>query len=134
MTGESVLRVPNLVVPSTTDGLTAAEALKSSAVQLFVEKAAAVVEDFELSNDNVAAVASVCRQVDGVPLAIELAVPRLRVMQPEWLAGSGRWRAVRAVREGRLLAVESDLFNRPGPRVAEAARVLAEVLHGEMIP
>ncbi len=46
-----------------------------------------------------------------------------------WLEAPG-WRELRAVREGRYLMVDGDLFNRPGPRVAEAASQLARFLHG----
>lgn len=42
------------------------------------------------------------------------------------------WRELRAVRQGRALQVEANLYNRPGPRVAEAARRLAELLHPEI--
>ncbi len=50
-----------------------------------------------------------------------------------WLASPG-WRELRAVRAGRCLVVEGDLFNRPGPRVAEAARHLARFLHSDALP
>ncbi|MCY3545238.1 MAG: helical backbone metal receptor [Gemmatimonadetes bacterium] len=46
-----------------------------------------------------------------------------------WLEAPG-WRELRAVRTGRYLMVDGDLFNRPGPRVADAARKLARFLHG----
>ncbi len=46
-----------------------------------------------------------------------------------WIEGPG-WRDLRAVRNGRYLVVDGDLFNRPGPRVAEAARRMADFLHG----
>ena len=46
-----------------------------------------------------------------------------------WLEGPG-WRELRAVRTGRYLMVDGDLFNRPGPRVAEAAQRMARFLHG----
>lgn len=46
-----------------------------------------------------------------------------------WLEAPG-WRELRAVHTGRFLMVDGDLFNRPGPRVAEAARELARFLHG----
>lgn len=49
---------------------------------------------------------------------------------PAWLRGPG-WRDLSAVRRGRYLVVDGDLFNRPGPRVAEAAWRLARFLHGE---
>lgn len=47
-----------------------------------------------------------------------------------WLEAPG-WRELEAVRNGRFLLVDGDLFNRPGPRVAEAAEFLARFLHGE---
>ncbi len=46
------------------------------------------------------------------------------------LADRPAWRAVRAVREGRVLSVDGSLFGRPGPRMGEAARYLSERLHG----
>lgn len=49
-----------------------------------------------------------------------------------WLGAPG-WRELEAVRGGRFLLVDGDLFNRPGPRVAEAAEQLARFLHGEDI-
>ena len=50
----------------------------SEAVQLFVDRAIAVVPTFALGSDNAAAVAGICRKLEGVPLAIELAAPRAR--------------------------------------------------------
>lgn len=44
------------------------------------------------------------------------------------------WRSLSAVRRGRVLVVDADLFNRPGPRVVEAARTLAEFLHPDRLP
>ena len=49
-----------------------------------------------------------------------------------WLEGLG-WRELEAVRTGRYLMVDGDLFNRPGPRVAEAARRMARFLHGDEV-
>lgn len=51
----------------------------------------------------------------------------------ERLGSSVGWRELRAVREGRLIQVEANLYNRPGPRVAMAARRLAALLHPEAI-
>lgn len=48
--------------------------------------------------------------------------------------GAPGWRGLTALREGRVVLVNSDLFNRPGPRVVEAARTLAEALHPEAWP
>ena len=49
------------------------------------------------------------------------------------LRSDARWRTLRAVRLGHLVAVDRDLFSRPGPRVAEAARGLAVALHAETV-
>ncbi|WP_165956687.1 AfsR/SARP family transcriptional regulator [Kribbella antibiotica] len=54
-----------------------------AAVQLFVDRARAVRPDFELTDSNRIAVAEICRRLDGMPLAIELAAARLRAMTPE---------------------------------------------------
>ena len=56
-------------------------ASQSEAVQLFVERAAAAQPGFELSDANAAAVAQIVRRLDGIPLAIELAAARLKVLQ-----------------------------------------------------
>ncbi len=52
----------------------------------------------------------------------------------EQLAKAPGWRELAAVREGRVVRVDANLFNRPGPGVAEAARRLARVLHPEVFP
>jgi predicted ATPase/DNA-binding SARP family transcriptional activator len=56
------------------------------AVRLFVDRAAAVLPGFDLDAANAEAVASICRNLDGMPLAIELATPWLRTLTPEQLA------------------------------------------------
>ncbi|WP_072691110.1 ATP-binding protein [Rhodococcus marinonascens] len=80
--GEAVLRVPPLTVPeperSSLQGLPQYEA-----VTLFVQRAVTAVPEFELTEENHVAVARICRQLDGLPLAIELAAVRLRVMSVE---------------------------------------------------
>jgi predicted ATPase/DNA-binding winged helix-turn-helix (wHTH) protein len=85
--GESIIRVPSLPAPQPSEGLTAADARDYGAVRLFVERANALGCGFALSDANAGTVASICRRLDGIPLAIELAVPRLKVLTVERLAG-----------------------------------------------
>ena len=83
MTGESVLVVPPLAAPEAGRRLTVAELARFPAVGLFAERAAQVVAGFALTEANVAAVAGICRRLEGLPLAIELAAARLPVLSPE---------------------------------------------------
>src|SRR5215472_10389323 len=79
--GESRWPLPPLTVPQT-DAAAGAQALltESEAVQFFVDRARAVLPGFELTDDNAALIAQLCRRLDGLPLAIELAAPKLRVL------------------------------------------------------
>ena len=72
---------PLPVPPSTADDLETLAA--SPAVRLFVERARAVAPDFHLEVSNAQATAELCRRLDGLPLAIELAAPRIRVLTPK---------------------------------------------------
>ena len=80
--GETTWRVPPLALPgsgpSTPDALTAYDA-----VALFVERAQQARPNFVVTNDNAPAVAEICARLDGIPLAIELAAARVRVLSPE---------------------------------------------------
>jgi predicted ATPase/DNA-binding winged helix-turn-helix (wHTH) protein len=84
--GEREHRLGPLGSPPISSGLTAAEAAAFPAVQLFVERAAAIVEDFALTDANAPLVVEICRRLDGLPLAIEFAAPRLEVLGLEGLA------------------------------------------------
>ncbi|WP_433567374.1 protein kinase domain-containing protein [Nocardia sp. CA-151230] len=83
--GEAVLRVQPLTVPAPDRELSlrGVDRYDADAVTLFVERAAAVVPGFALTEDNVATVTEICRQLDGLPLAIELAAARLRTLSPQ---------------------------------------------------
>jgi predicted ATPase/class 3 adenylate cyclase len=83
--GEHTYQVPLLDVPPRTTSLTATHAMEHSAVQLFVERAAAALGRFALTNETAPIVAKICRRLDGIPLAIELAAPRLKVLEPRAL-------------------------------------------------
>ncbi len=83
--GEYVTVLAPLAVP-TSDVVIPDEIALSPAVQLFLARAAAAAPGFALAADNVAAVASICRRLDGLPLALELAASRLRTMGVEALA------------------------------------------------
>lgn len=80
--GEQEFRVPPLAVPQLTEGtsLDSAALFEYAAVQLFVERARAVDADFVLDNRNCCLVASICRELDGLPLALELAATRVKVL------------------------------------------------------
>jgi len=74
--------VPPLALPDA-KSLPAADVLvQYSAISLFVQRAAAVKPDFTLKEDNAAAVAEICSRLDGLPLAIELAAARIKLLSP----------------------------------------------------
>ena len=75
--------MPPLSVPEAGRPLTAAELARFPAVSLFAERAAQVVPGFALTGANVAAVAGICRRLEGLPLALELAAAQTRVLSPE---------------------------------------------------
>jgi non-specific serine/threonine protein kinase len=82
VTAETAWLVPPLSLPDA-DGRRAEQ---SEAVQLFIDRAHAVLPGFQLTDDHRAAVAQICRRLDGLPLALELAAARLRVLTPEQIA------------------------------------------------
>ncbi|WP_067904668.1 protein kinase domain-containing protein [Nocardia vaccinii] len=81
--GEALLQVRPLTVPDPDQRPSLRGAPRYDAVALFVERAAAAVPRFALTEDNVAVVAEICRHLDGLPFAIELAAARLRALSPE---------------------------------------------------
>jgi predicted ATPase/class 3 adenylate cyclase len=83
--GEAVFRMPVLAVPPRTRGLSAADAMNFPAIRLFVERAAAALGGFQLTDEQAPVVAAICKRLDGIPLAIELAAPRLKTLTPEAL-------------------------------------------------
>jgi predicted ATPase/serine/threonine protein kinase len=80
--GEHEYPVPPLALPDLADGDLGSLA-GSASVALFVERAQSVRPDFELTEDNAAAVAEICVHLDGLPLAIELAAARVKLLPPQ---------------------------------------------------
>lgn len=98
--GEQEFPVPPLTTPSSTD----CDAASSEAVRLFVQRARAVRPDFTLNDDGLLAVAEICRRLDGLPLALELAAARAKLLSP---------RAMLARLESRFELLQADSYDRP---------------------
>jgi predicted ATPase/class 3 adenylate cyclase len=84
--GETTLRVPPLSLPNTTNDVSIEDLYSSESVQLFVERAKVVKNSFELTEKNAPVIAQICQRLDGIPLAIELAAARIRLLKPEQIA------------------------------------------------
>ena len=94
--GERQMTVRPLALPVETPGAsrpTAADVLRYSAVAMFAERAEAVQHDFAVTDANAAAVAELCRRLDGLPLAIELVAARIKLLPPAELVARlrGPW-------------------------------------------
>ena len=112
--GEREYRVPPLALPGGTDELDMSDIVSSEAVRLFVERAETSQRGFQVTEENAAAVAEIVARLDGLPLALELAASRLRILDPATLAG----------RLGERLPLLTD-----GPRDApERQRTLEETI------
>jgi len=100
--GEHLVAVPSLGVP--TRSADTFSAVVSDAMQLFADRAEAVRPGFTLSSANVGPVAEICRRLDGMPLAIELAAARVSAMTPTEIAArlDERFRLLTGGRRGRV--------------------------------
>jgi predicted ATPase/class 3 adenylate cyclase len=83
--GETVYRVPSLSLPEQNE-VTGDAVMGSESVQLFMERASASKPAFRLTDKNASSIAQVCRRLDGIPLALELAAARVRVLSVEQIA------------------------------------------------
>jgi predicted ATPase/class 3 adenylate cyclase len=82
--GEAVFRVPSLSLP---DESSSVESLmECEATRLFIERAAKTEPRFQLTDHNAISIAQICRRLDGIPLAIELAAARVKLFTPEQIA------------------------------------------------
>ncbi len=122
--GEVIWRVPPLGVPAPGESMTPADAIAGSeAVQLFVARASAVRRGFSLNPANAAAVAAVCRTLDGVPLAIELAAARARTLSADQIR-------IRLARRFELLA----MGDRTAPARQQTLRATVEWSYDLLTP
>ena len=83
--GEHVFRLPSLAVPPADRTVTAEAVRQFGAVALFADRAAASDARFELTDVNAPVVTEISRRLDGIPLAIELAAARVKVLSPQQL-------------------------------------------------
>ncbi|MGC3988564.1 MAG: AAA family ATPase [Chthoniobacteraceae bacterium] len=89
--GEVILPIPPLSMPNLfrerISGMDAMEVISQfEAVRLFIDRAVAVKPTFEVTNENAPAVAEICWRLDGIPLALELAAARVKVLTPQQIA------------------------------------------------
>ncbi|MFZ1459329.1 MAG: tetratricopeptide repeat protein [Ignavibacteria bacterium] len=78
--GEQTFRIPSLSLPDISANNTPGQLTQYEAVRLFIERALAVNPDFRVNNENAPALAQICSQLDGIPLAIELAAVRIKML------------------------------------------------------
>ena len=111
--GEAIFSVPSLTMPDPApegdvgpadDAELLTQADQSEAVRLFVERASATLPTFSLDRSNVHAIVEICRRLDGIPLALELAAARVNVLSPDEIA-QGLGDRFRLLTGGRRTAV-----------------------------
>jgi predicted ATPase len=105
--GEHAVPLAPLAVPVAAEVLDETSVTRSPAVQLFVSRVRQVRPGFTLTDRNASAVAELCRLLDGIPLALELAAAQLRVLSPDGLLGRLRDRL------SRSLDLDGDLLDTP---------------------
>lgn len=81
--GEQVFKLPTLSFPDASEKLSAEELSKYESVRLFIERALSVNHSFRINESDAPALAEICRRLDGIPLAIELAASRIKVLSVE---------------------------------------------------
>jgi predicted ATPase/class 3 adenylate cyclase/DNA-binding XRE family transcriptional regulator len=84
--GEASYLVPSLILPEI-QHLPSVESLSQyEAIQLFIDRSISAVQTFTLTNENASSIAQICQRLDGIPLAIELAAARVKVMSVQQIA------------------------------------------------
>ncbi len=104
--GESVLGIPPLDLPASDVDMDVPELLHYEAIQLFVERTQAAVPSFALTRENKDIIVQICTKVDGLPLALELAAARVRVLSPALL--------LKRLSNARLAILTGGARNLPG--------------------
>jgi predicted ATPase/DNA-binding CsgD family transcriptional regulator len=84
--GERAWLVPSLSLPGAREEMVPGQLVRHESVRLFAERAAAAAPGFKLDEHNASAVARICQRLDGIPLAIELAAVRIRVLSASQIA------------------------------------------------
>ncbi|WP_127474063.1 DUF4062 domain-containing protein [Microbacterium sulfonylureivorans] len=84
--GERVFEVPTLTTPAGDGPASIDRTTRSAAVALFVDRAQAVKPGFDVNEENAADLAAICRRLEGLPLAIELAAAKIRILTPRGIA------------------------------------------------
>lgn len=82
--GENSYHVPSLSLPDPKSGLAIIEGTES--VKLFIDRATALLSEFVLNESNASSIAQICKRLDGIPLAIELAASRVKLLNVEQIA------------------------------------------------
>ncbi len=85
VSGEALIGVPPLSLPDA-EHPTFEKVAHSDAAQLFIARASFILPTFSLNQSNLQAIAQICRRLDGIPLAIELAAARVRTLSPQQIA------------------------------------------------
>jgi predicted ATPase/class 3 adenylate cyclase len=83
--GEHEIAVPPLTVPQLKNLPSIGELTENPAIALFLERTRAIKPDFEISNENARDIAEICVKLDGLPLALELAAARIRILPPRMI-------------------------------------------------
>lgn len=113
LSGEHELPVPPLELPNPEEPPDLAVLSRCASVELFIQRSLAVKPDFALTDKNAPAVAEICVRLDGLPLAIELAVARIKLLPPQAMLVRLKQHRLRLLRGGSrdLLARQQTLRN-----------------------
>ena len=125
--GEATYVVPALAFPGLSRMITPSALAEYDAAQLFIDRAVAVQSTFKVTEQNAMALAGVCHQLDGIPLAIELAAARTRVLSVENIASrlDDRFRLLERRRQDQLPRQQTLRALTTGVRISSAMRMIA---------